>query len=158
MYAVAAYLIGLMFGLFLGLVLCPMANAASSDWWLSPYFETRHHRYNGFITDNGRGEFKKFSDSHPALGIEHREWSTGIYADSYGGTSAYLSRHWSYRYGLGIGAGALIGAQYEYLLLPFVGPEFTVEIGGLKLKAGHMPGFGIKNAASVSVLQFAVKI
>lgn len=164
---IAGLVAALLFLTFLALFLYALVQPAQADVgdiFVSPYSQTWHHGVrgyypSGFVDDS----YKKFEDSHPSLGVEYldsenKSVSAGLYRDSYGTTSAYLARHWRYGYGLGATMGVLAGPSYQHKFVPFLGPEITVQVQGVKVSLAYLPSFGVENAPNLTVLQVAVKV
>lgn len=155
-----AYYAMKLFAAFLSIALCASV-AHAGEVWVSPYSHTQHYGFDGYYLPDG--SFKKYEDSHPAIGIEYvdsetRSIEAGAYRDSYGGTALYVARHWRYRYGLGAVMGVLVSESYPSGFVPFVGPEITLRYESVKVSAGYLPSFGARKVASVGVVKFAIKI
>lgn len=163
----AALLLLTFLALFLYALVQPV-QADVGDVWVSPYSFTQHYKVAGYCADRLAppclpGDYRKFQNSHPSLGIEYqdaqsRSIAAGVYRDSYGGTSVYFARHWRYGYGLGATMGVLAGPSYPHKFVPFLGPEISVQVQSVKASLAYMPNFGIPNQPSITVLQVAVKV
>lgn len=153
-----------LFLVFLGLFLYAMTQpvqADAGDIFVSPYSQTWHSKPCGYRKNGTVCE--KYVDSHPSLGIEYldsenKSVSVGLYRDSYGTTSAFLARHWRYGYGLGATMGVLAGPSYPYKFAPFLGPEITAQVWGVKVSLAYLPNFCVPNQPSIAVLQVAVRV
>ena len=145
----------------LSILFAGSVSADVGDIWVSPYSHTEHYRFKSVFDRSGN--YKKYVNSHPSLGIEYQDAETksigvGIYRDSYGTMSAYVSRHWSYGRYVGATMGVLAGPSYKYTIVPFAGPEITAQIMAVKLSLAYLPGFGAPRTPNLAVFQVAINI